>query len=88
VRLFYSVDVQAKLDLFLSVIDRDPLPSGVSCNHTLLDQQTVAALRDRGLAVVAWTVDDVERAAALAAMGVAGITTHAVTAVRERLARR
>jgi glycerophosphoryl diester phosphodiesterase len=88
VRLFYSVDVQAKLDLFLSVIDRDPLPSGVSCNHTLLDRETVAALRDRGLAVVAWTVDDVERAAALAAMGVAGITTHAVTAVRERLARR
>jgi glycerophosphoryl diester phosphodiesterase len=88
VRLFYSIDVQAKLDLFLSVMERDPLPSGVSCNHTLLDAATVARIRERGLAVVAWTVDDVERAAALAAYGVDGITTHAVTAVRERLAQR
>lgn len=88
IRLFYSIDVQAKLDLFLSVMERDTLPAGVSCNHTLLDAATVARIRDRGLAVVAWTVDDVERAATLAAMGVDGITTHVVAAVREHLNRR
>lgn len=78
VEAFYSIDVRAKLDLFLSVNDRDARPRGVSCRHTLLSEQTVAALHARGLLVVAWTVDDIERARELVAWGVDGITTHCV----------
>ena len=85
VDLFYSIDVQAKLDLFLSVLRRDVRPMGVSCRHTLLNQETVAELHGRGLKVVAWTVDSDDRAAELAAMGVEGITTHRVAELRERL---
>lgn len=80
---FYSIDVHAKLDLFLSVSDRDVRPRGVSCRHTLLTAPVVRRLRDRGLLVVAWTVDDTERARELVDWGVHGITTHRVAEMHE-----
>lgn len=80
---FYSIDVRAKLDLFLSVVDRDNRPRGVSCRHSLLSENTVRRLHDRGLLVVAWTVDDVERARELVSWGVDGITTHKVELMRK-----
>ena len=76
VALYYSIDVPAKLDLFFSVIERDGLPDGVSCQHRLLDAHTVDRLHDRGLSIVAWTVDDLDRARELARLGVDAITTH------------
>lgn len=79
---FYSIDVRAKLDLFLSVVDRDTRPRGVSCRHRLLDQRMVRLLHQRGLLVVAWTVDDIERARELVSWGVDGITTHNVAEMR------
>lgn len=85
VETFYSIDVQAKLDLFLSVHERDRQPKGVSCRHTLLNAAIVDRLHDRGLWVVAWTVDDVERAQTLAAWGVDAVTTHRVSQIREAL---
>jgi len=85
VALFYSIDVPERLALFLSVADRDLQPAGVSCRHTLLTQGTVAELRRRALKVVAWTVDDLERADELAGWGVDGITTHRVADLRGRL---
>ena len=75
---YYSIDVAAKLDLFLSVSERDERPRGVSCRHTLLTMDVVGKLHERGLQVVAWTVDDIERARELAAWGVDGLTTHKV----------
>ena len=87
VETFYSIDVQAKLDLFLSVHERDRQPKGVSCRHTLLNAALVDRLHDRGLWVVAWTVDDVERVQTLADWGVDAITTHRVGQVREALLR-
>lgn len=82
---FYSIDVQAKLDLFLSVSERDAQPKGVSCRHTLLTAPVVQRLHDRGLWVVAWTVDDLDDARTLAAWGVDGITTHKVAEFRREL---
>jgi glycerophosphoryl diester phosphodiesterase len=79
---FYSIDVRAKLDLFLSVVERDMRPRGVSCKHTLLDRRTVRSLHDRGLLVVAWTVDDLDRARDLVSWGVDGLTTHKVEEMR------
>lgn len=85
VELFYSIDVRAKLDLFLSVIERDLHPRGVSCRHDLLSAELVQLLHEHGLSVVAWTVDDLERARVLAAWGVDGITTHRIALFREQL---
>jgi len=78
VEAFYSIDVRAKLELLFSVMDRDNRPAGVSCRHTLLSESIVRRLHDRGLAVVAWTVDDLERARELVSWGVDGLTTHRV----------
>ncbi len=82
IECFYSVDVMAKLQLFRSVADRDLVPTGISCRHTLLSQGLVEELHMRGLSVVAWTVDDVDRAKELALWGVDGITTHHVALLR------
>lgn len=85
VELYYSIDVQAKLDLFRSVVDRDLRPAGVSCRHSLLHEGLVSEMYDRGLKVVAWTVDEPARAADLASWGVDGITTHRVIELRSHL---
>lgn len=85
VDLFYSMGVRAQLDLFLSVSQRDTKPRGVSCRHDLLTKDIIQTLHNRGLLVVAWTVDDIDRAEQLAEMGVDGITTHRVVEIRERL---
>ncbi|HET7738004.1 MAG TPA: glycerophosphodiester phosphodiesterase [Tepidiformaceae bacterium] len=81
VELFYSIDVTAKLDLFTSIAEREPAARGVSCRHTLLTRRHVQRLHDRGLAVIAWTVDDEDRARELLEWGVDGITTHNVATV-------
>lgn len=86
VRLFYSIDVQAKLDLLFSVARRDFLPRGVSCRHGLLTADAVHRLHDLGLLVVAWTVDDLDRAARLVDWGVDALTTHRVADFCQRFA--
>ena len=85
VALYYSVAVQAQLDLFLSVQPRDARPAGISCRHPLLTPPVLAELRARDLEVVAWTVDDPDRAAELAALGVTAITTDRVPEIVARL---
>lgn len=87
VDVYYSVDVRSQLDLFLSVIDRDRLPDGLSCRHTLITPQLVRRLKDRDLTVIAWTVDDTERARELASWGVDAITTHQIGELLELFGR-
>lgn len=87
VELYYSIDVQAKLDLFRSVVERDISPQGVSCRHSLLSRRIVEALHEHELSVVAWTVDDMARAAELLSWGIDGITTHKVEEIRELVSR-
>lgn len=77
--LFYSIDSRAQLDLFRSILRRDHRPAGISCRETLLTRRVICEMHERGLKVLAWTVDDLERAAELASWGVDGITTHMVT---------
>src|SRR5687767_14346766 len=84
VALFYSIDARPKLDLFLSVSERDTRATGVSCKHTLLNESLVRTLHERGYLVVAWTVDDGDRAMELAHWGVDGITTNVVPRIRDR----
>ncbi len=84
--LYYSVDTPAQFDLFRSVAERDPLPAGVSCRHSLLSERAVARFHADGLAVVAWTVDDADRARALARWGVDAITANRAAAMRAALA--
>jgi glycerophosphoryl diester phosphodiesterase len=49
--------------------------AGVAVRHTLLSPAVVERLRRRAATIAAWTVNDVDRARALVAMGVDAITT-------------
>ena len=66
--------------------DRDLRPRGVSCRHSLLTPRVVEALHAKDLLVVAWTVDDIDRAAELVGWGVDGLTTHRVAEMRAEFA--
>lgn len=55
--------------------------------HEVLDAEAVDAARAAGLAVNAWTCDDPERIAALAAWGVAGVVTNDVPTALAALGR-
>ncbi|MEO8540432.1 MAG: glycerophosphodiester phosphodiesterase [bacterium] len=79
---FYSIDVAAKLELFFSIANHDDRPRGVSCRHSLLSGRIVESLHRRGLLVVAWTVDDLDRARELVSWGIDGLTTHKVAEMR------
>lgn len=84
--VLYSVDVPEKLDLLFQVMERDTVPFGVSCRHTLLTEEVMARFRERNLVVCAWTVNDPERAVELARLGVAAIATDNVLPVSAALA--
>ncbi len=84
VDLFYSIESVARFDLFLSVVERDARPVGVSCKHTVLTEERIGMLHDRGFLVIAWTVDDADRAMELARWGVDGLTTNVVPRMRDR----
>lgn len=86
VPLFYSIDVTARLDLFRSVMRHDFRPAGISCRGSLLSRPLVEEFHERGIRVVAWTIDDLPRAAELASWGVDGITTHLVDEMHALLA--
>ena len=58
----------------------------LTLHHTLLSPAVVRAARSRGAAVVAWTVNDPVRIAALARLGVDGIVTDDPGRAREVLA--
>jgi glycerophosphoryl diester phosphodiesterase len=66
-----------KLALLLSVAEDEPI-EGCSVANWLLDEAAVRALRERGLKVFAWTVDDPQRARELVSFGVGGIITNTV----------
>ncbi|CAN5723362.1 glycerophosphodiester phosphodiesterase [soil metagenome] len=55
------------------------------CCSPGLDAPTIAALRDAGLGLAVWTVNDPDRAAALAELGVDGLLTDEPAALRARL---
>lgn len=85
VPIFYSISVQAQLDLFLSQMTKEQPPDGVSCRHTLLDAETIQRLRAAGMTVIAWTVDDEDRARDLVRAGADAITTHEIRDIREAI---
>ncbi len=58
---------------------------GVDIAHAGVDAALVGAARERGLGVLVWTVNDPERAKALAGMGILGITTDRPDLIRKAI---
>jgi glycerophosphoryl diester phosphodiesterase len=76
VRVFFSLGRPEHLDSYLSRRKAGAAPPLASCRHSLLTPATVAALKEAGSTVIAWTVDSEARARQLLAWGVDGITSN------------
>lgn len=62
--------------------------AGLNINHLLVDEEVVEEVHRHGLSVWAWTVDEEDRIAELAAIGVDSITTNWPERMLRRLGRR
>jgi len=72
-RTWLSIGRPARLAATLAAGPRDD--QAVTVRHTLLERQTIARLHQLVPQVIAWTVNDVDRALRLRDAGVDGITT-------------
>ncbi len=76
-RAFYSIGAEAQLANLRSRARDLPRIAAVSCAEFLLTPALIEHLHDRGIRILAWTVNDAARARDLLAAGVYGITTDA-----------
>jgi glycerophosphoryl diester phosphodiesterase len=70
-----SIGNRFRLQALLEDPDRAELLHGVSIRAELLDAETMAWFKDRGLLVVAWTVNEVAQLNALVALGIDAVST-------------
>ena len=60
---------------------------GLDLEHTLLTRERIAALHHVGLAVLCWTVNDLQRAGDLLSWGIDGVTTDAIDVIKDTTVR-
>jgi glycerophosphoryl diester phosphodiesterase len=75
----YSIERQGQWEAFLRRLDADPALRGVCLHHGFLTEPVERLLKERGLEVFCWTVDDHEEARRLVAMGVDGVISNDLT---------
>jgi glycerophosphoryl diester phosphodiesterase len=85
VRRIYSVGSARQLRELLSRFANGQL-EGVSIHERLADKKTVAALGEIADVIMAWPVNEPERARALLRLGVAGLITDRAAAMSRELA--
>jgi len=73
---FLSIGSSCALAVFEARPETLQSVTGVSVRASLLDNHAAAMFRERGLAVIAWTVDDATALDRILALGVDGITTN------------
>ncbi len=76
-RVYYSIGAQRHLPAF-GHVPQDETLQGVCVHQSLLNAQLIDILKRRGLAIWTWTVDDVEQARQLVAMGIDGIISNSL----------
>ncbi len=75
VGLLLSIGNTYELQAILDTPERTEILTGVSVRATLLDDETMDWFKDRGLLVVAWTVNDVDHLNDLVALGIDAVST-------------
>lgn len=75
VGLLYSVGSVRDLQELQEDSETVDILTGVTVRATLLDEETMAWFKERGLLVVAWTVNDVDRLNSLVALGIDAVST-------------
>jgi glycerophosphoryl diester phosphodiesterase len=81
-RALYSVGAESQLAALRARRAGLPRVTAVSCAEGLLTPPVITDLLARGIAIVAWTVNDCERAHDLLVAGVSGITTDSPEVIR------
>lgn len=76
VQVLFSLGRPEHLDRFLVRCRAGDAPSLTSCSHRILDAGRVERLRAAGARILAWTVDNENRARTLLGWGVSGITSN------------
>lgn len=71
----YSIGDKRRLDDF-GRVHQWGIPRGVNLHRSLVDAQLVGDLKQQGLAIWVWTVDDLARAGELVSMGIDGIISN------------
>ena len=74
-RVYYSIGAERQLAAF-GHVRQDETLRGVCLHHSLLNAQLIDGFKQRGLAVWTWTVDDLEQARRLVALGIDGIISN------------
>ncbi len=82
VQVIFSLGREEHLPAYLARLADGSAPPAASVNHRLLTPAQVAALKERGVTLLAWTVNDPARARQLLAWGVDGITSDSLTLLR------
>jgi glycerophosphoryl diester phosphodiesterase len=77
----YSIGAQRQLPAF-GHVPQDETLKGVCVHQSLLNTQLIDILKRRGLDIWTWTVDDVEQARRLVAMGIDGIISNRLEVLR------
>lgn len=75
---FYSLGREDHLPAYLARLRDGSVPPLTSISHRLLTRERVARLKDEGVAMIAWTVNDPARARSLISWGVDGITSDSL----------
>jgi glycerophosphoryl diester phosphodiesterase len=74
----HSIEKQQHWEGFLRRLETDSHLRGVSMAREFLNDEIMQFLRDKGLRVFCWTIDDVAEAKKLLARGVDGITSNRI----------
>ena len=74
----HSIERQQQWDRFLHRLEADPVLPGVCLHRVLLSDERARLLREAGLQVFCWTVDDPAEATELIAKGADGIISNSL----------
>jgi hypothetical protein len=79
---FLGISNAATLTRLLADPELAALIDGVTLRHQLVTEETMAALKERNLIVLAWTVNDLANVNRLVALGVDGVSTDSLAIMR------
>lgn len=76
--VFFSMGREDHVPAYLARLSAGSAPALTSISHRLLTAERVARLKERGVSMIAWTVNDPGRAQQLVSWGVDGITSDSL----------
>jgi glycerophosphoryl diester phosphodiesterase len=76
-KVHYSIDSSDQLEAFQAMLEHDPIRR-ICLNQSLIERPLIERLKDLGMTIYTWTVDDLWRAHELLELGVDGIISNSL----------